>query len=169
MIKNKKLQIRLPEELLEYLKKATNNISLYIRNLIQEKVDNNQKSEPQPLALAPRTPYLYYAKLFKVIDGDTLLLDVDVGFFMNIKIKVRLAGVNAPPLSTPEGIKAKEFVENELTNCQLIIETRKKEKYGRYLAYIYYHKEFTKFEDIIRGGKLLNDELINKGFSDIYQ
>jgi endonuclease YncB( thermonuclease family) len=50
----------------------------------------------------------------------------------------------------------------------LIIETRKKERYGRYLTYIYYSKEYDDFEGIIRNGKMINEELVKAGLAVKY-
>lgn len=162
MLENKKIQIRLSKELLNYLQKTSNNYSLFIRNLIREKeqegLDNDDLSNS--LEIRARTPYNYFAKLFRVVDGDTLYLDIDLGFFTIVRERVRLAGVDTPPLKTPEGKEARDFIVKELTNCKLVIETRKKEKYGRYLVYIYYHPEYKDFYEIIRYGHSINEELI---------
>jgi endonuclease YncB( thermonuclease family) len=48
------------------------------------------------------------------------------------------------------------------------VETRKKEKFGRYLAFVYYDKQHNDFEDIIRHGKLLNNELVKAGLAVKY-
>jgi len=45
---------------------------------------------------------------------------------------------------------------------------RKKEKYGRYLAYIYYTKQYSDFDEIIRHGKLINEELVRAGLANRY-
>jgi hypothetical protein len=68
-----------------------------------------------------------------------------------------VGGLNASEIEMSEGKKAKAFIEKELTDANLIVETRKKELYSRYLCYLYYSKEYSDFTDIIRHGKLLND------------
>ena len=64
---------------------------------------------------------------------------------------------------------AKAFIEKELTDANLIIETRKKERYGRYLTYIYYSREYDDFEEIIRNGKMINEELVKAGMATKYK
>ena len=91
-----------------------------------------------------------------------------MGFFLSLKEKVRLIGINAAEIDTVEGKKAKAFIEKELEDAKLIVETRKKEKFGRFLAFIYYSKQYEDFEDIIRHGKLLNNELVKAGFATKY-
>lgn len=155
--------------MLNFLKTLTGNTSLFIRNLIHKKMEqeltNDNYSEYE---LRARTPYLYYAKLVRVIDGDTLILDVDLGFFITSRIKIRLNGINTPEINTNEGIKARDFVVKELTDCILVIETRKKEKYGRYLTYIYYHPTYDNYTDIIRYGKSITKELLKNDLATKY-
>ena len=170
MFKNKKIQIRLSEELHEFLHKQTENASLFIRNIIREKMKKGFDADDLTNAfeIRARTPYVYLAELYRVIDGDTLLLNIDLGFFTTMLVKIRLCGINTPPLETADGKKAKDFVEKELKGASLIVETRKKGKYGRYLAYIYYHPTHNDFENIIRYGKCLNSELLEKGLAEKY-
>ena len=41
-------------------------------------------------------PYQYRAKVVRVVDGDTVILSVDLGFRVQHEISVRLARINAP-------------------------------------------------------------------------
>ena len=170
MFENKKFDLRISEELLNQCKASTDNLSLFIREAIRDKLESGLLIDPS-LSLVEircRTPYTYFAELIKVIDGDTLNLNIDLGFFIKAETKVRLIGIDTKPIDTEEGKKAYEFVQNELTDSNLLIEVHKKEKYGRYLVYVYYHKEKSEFEDIIRHGKLLNEELITRGLANKY-
>lgn len=83
--------------------------------------------------------YEYSAQVIKVIDGDTLWLEVDLGFDVRRKDSFRLYGVDTPELPTPEGVAAREFLIEELTKGELRITTIKdrREKYGRYLAVLW--------------------------------
>jgi len=53
--------------------------------------------------------YDYQAQVLNVHDGDTLRLRTDLGFYIRFDQTVRLAGLNAPELSTPEGKAAQAF------------------------------------------------------------
>lgn len=54
--------------------------------------------------------YEYRARVVKVHDGDTVVLDVDLGFRTWIRdMAIRIFGINAPELSTPEGKAAAAF------------------------------------------------------------
>lgn len=81
--------------------------------------------------------YQYNATLVRVIDGDTVVLDVDLGFHTTRRETFRLHGINAPEMHTSEGKAAKAAAEQWLlTQGPVYIETFKdaQEKYGRFLA-----------------------------------
>lgn len=82
--------------------------------------------------------YEYSAIVLRVIDGDTLDLDIDLGLETFRQIRVRLAGLNAAEHGTPAGDAATEFVSEWLNTVahRVTITTvkDKTEKYGRYLA-----------------------------------
>lgn len=48
-------------------------------------------------------PYRYRITILSVHDGDTLTVSVDLGFYIAFTTPIRLAGVNAPELSVPDG------------------------------------------------------------------
>ena len=90
--------------------------------------------------------FLYHYKMTvtKVVDGDTVYGDVDLGFNIGFKkMEFRLSGINTPETkgTTREaGLTSKKFVEDAILNKEVIIVTKKdgKEKYGRYLAEIFF-------------------------------
>lgn len=58
----------------------------------------------------PRYVFQYEAKVVRVIDADTLELDVDLGFHVHVVIEGRINGVDAPEMSTEAGIRARQAV-----------------------------------------------------------
>ena len=74
--------------------------------------------------------YVYRATLNRVIDGDTFVLDVDVGFRVVISMNIRLKGLYAPELNTPEGIVARERAIAVLSSATTIIVATQKTKAG---------------------------------------
>lgn len=78
------------------------------------------------------------ASVTKVVDGDTLHLSVDLGCDVYVAMTVRLYGLNAPELSTAEGVAARDFVVRWVASHGPVFALRtvkdRKEKYGRYLA-----------------------------------
>ena len=84
----------------------------------------------------------------RVIDGDTVDATIDLGFDVLYKTRVRLYGINTPESRTRDleekerGLAAKARL-NEIINKavrmghHLILATKEKGKYGRYLGIIY--------------------------------
>ncbi len=85
--------------------------------------------------------FTFKAYIERVVDGDTLVVQVDLGFSLWTRQYLRLRGIDCPELDTPEGKKAKKFVERELeTAPYVIISSTKSDKYDRYLADVFYTK-----------------------------
>ena len=128
MRKNVRKQIRLTEELLDYINSNYENSSQFIREAIRGKVEAEKKKSEHELTfveIRAKNQYTFSAKLDNAIDGDTLELIVDLGFFVFINTKVRLADIDCDPIETKKGKEAKAFIEKELKDANLIIETRK--------------------------------------------
>jgi micrococcal nuclease len=94
--------------------------------------------------------YNYAATAMSVIDGDTVRLDIDLGFGITSRQVVRLMGINAPELHgqpDPEpGRAAKAFLEGVLyVGAKVRVNTfkDKREKYGRLLAAIWIGEDVT--------------------------
>jgi len=107
--------------------------------------------------------YIYNATVTKVIDGDTFDLEIDLGFSVKVKHRIRLHGIDAYETSLrggtteeekKKGIEAKAFLIDRILNKKVIIETikDKKGKYGRYLA------------NVCHDGKMVSEMLIEKGY-----
>ncbi len=114
----------------------------------------------------------YPATLVRVVDGDTMYFDVDLGFFIRMTIEVRLKGLNTPEIRGPEreaGLKAKAFVEQALpVGAPVILTTYKEEKYGRYLADVRYLPGAKTRAEVAANGRSLNKELLEKGLAVPY-
>lgn len=83
--------------------------------------------------------YRYRATLERVVDADTFLLNVDLGFHTSVRVPIRLRGWNAPERHTSEGKRAIKFVQNLLDKHQdLIVETyRDRQTFARWVAGIW--------------------------------
>jgi hypothetical protein len=77
MQKDDKFQLRISSELLDYCKANTDNISLFIREAVREKLESGKPldSSLEFIEIRAKTPFTYFAKLGRVIDGDTLLIE----------------------------------------------------------------------------------------------
>jgi endonuclease YncB( thermonuclease family) len=105
--------------------------------------------------------FTYYAFVERVIDGDTLLVKIDLGFETRVRQYLRLRGINAPELDTPEGKKAKTFVERELAKVPYItLTSSRSDKYDRYLADVYYGEGEKE--------RYLNQMLLDESLADRY-
>ena len=90
--------------------------------------------------------YVYRAEILRVLDGDTVDVNVDLGFGVYTKQRLRIYGVNAPEKDTEAGKAALQFVSETLYQASEVhIQTmkqstqsdaEKREKYGRYLTQI---------------------------------
>lgn len=85
--------------------------------------------------------YEYKAELVRVIDGDTVVLRVDVGFDIHVQKHFRLLGIDTPELrggtadEKIHGHAAKAALEGLLTSvAQLRVVTSKPDSFGRWLC-----------------------------------
>ncbi len=80
--------------------------------------------------------WLYEGIVTKVYDADTITVDLDMGMRVWQKgVKVRLFGVNAPELTTPEGKVARDAVRELVPlGTRVGIMSHAFEKYGRLLG-----------------------------------
>ncbi len=113
--------------------------------------------------------YTYAAQVARVVDADTLVLDIDVGFKAKMEHKVRLRGINCPEKGTKKGGQAKVFVEDCLSEGGVVIRSYKAGKFGRYIVDLWYLKGETDKETILSHGRLLNQELLDKGLARIVE
>ena len=120
-------------------------------------------------------PYEYNATVTEVVDGDTIVIDIDLGFdVMFTNQKVRLLGIDTPESRTSDkvekvfGIASKDFVKKFVVGCKskVIIRTHisegtddsGREKFGRLLGEIV--NPDTK--------EVLNEQLISKNYAVRY-
>ena len=87
--------------------------------------------------------YQYKAKVIKIVDGDTVVANIDMGFDTYVQKYVRLALINAPELnsSDPEvrvkAQKAKSYLEQILPiGSEFYLDSRKLDPYRRPIAVI---------------------------------
>jgi endonuclease YncB( thermonuclease family) len=82
--------------------------------------------------------FTYAATLRRVIDGDTLVVALEVSPGVFIEQTLRLRGLDCPEMSTPEGKAAKRFVDALVAKTTaIVINTTKPDKYDRYLADVF--------------------------------
>lgn len=72
--------------------------------------------------------YTYRAICTRVIDGDTFVLTVDLGFRCSVSIEARLRGIDAPERNTDAGKQATAFVQDVIAGRPLLIESYRDER-----------------------------------------
>jgi len=118
--------------------------------------------------------FQYEAEVLRIVDGDTLWLNLDLGFKVHLEVDVRLANVNAPELVqwTNQGLS--DPAMNYIAACvppgsTCVVDITKADKYGRWLGTIMYLPGCTDRSEILRSGHVLNDELLQQGFAVPYK
>ena len=83
--------------------------------------------------------YVFKATIERIVDGDTVLVQVDCGFETWTRQYLRFRAIDCPELSTAAGQNVKRFIESRIKpNDFVIIKTHKDDKYGRYLVDVWY-------------------------------
>ena len=104
--------------------------------------------------------YNYRGLVVKVYDGDTITVDVELGFHVSLKAeKFRLYRINTPEVRGEEkekGIISRDWLREKILGKEVVIKTHKdkKGKYGRWLADVW-------LDDVC-----LNDELVEQGLAE---
>ncbi len=111
-------------------------------------------------------------KINKVVDGDTIDVTIDLGFDLNKKERVRIAGVDTPEKRTRDleekalGIDATNWLKEKLSDAirgddELVIRTELSGgvgKYGRLLGWLY----------VGECDLSLNEQMIAEGYAWAY-
>ena len=104
-------------------------------------------------------------KVNKVVDGDTIDVEIDLGFDISFSSRVRLAGIDTPESRTTDkaekalGLEAKAYVKNQIDSAKtVVIKTEKmdsSEKYGRILGWVF----------LDNSSVSLNQKMIDDGYA----
>jgi micrococcal nuclease len=102
-------------------------------------------------------------KVTNVVDGDTIDVEIDLGFSVSYAQRLRLAGIDTPESRTTDkaekvlGLEAKEYLKGKIKDAKdVIVKTEKpdsSEKYGRILGWVY----------IDGSNKSINEQMIEDG------
>lgn len=112
--------------------------------------------------------YVYGAEVKRVIDGDTLLLRLDLGFEVWKQQRLRLAGVDAPELNTKDGQETYSYVQEQMLKTKVLVcKTHKIDIHGRFIGHIFYpFDETADRAEVFAKGRYLNQELLEKDLAD---
>jgi|LakMenEpi03Aug12_release.lakeMendotaPanAssembly.Ray.scaffolds.fasta_scaffold122382_2 micrococcal nuclease len=103
-----------------------------------------------------------------IVDGDTIDVDIDLGFNISYSQRVRLAGIDTPESRTKDkeekalGLESKEFLKKAISSAKdVVIKTEKpdsSEKYGRVLGWVF----------LDGSNKSINEIMIDEGYAWSY-
>lgn len=113
-----------------------------------------------------------HTRVTRIIDGDTVAVDIDMGVGIHYVTNVRLVGVLAPERYEPEGPRATALLEQVCpVGTEVTLVSLKREKYGRLLGEIYLadgtyinglvQAEFDKWPRIPRNEKKANGQEVS--------
>ena len=104
-------------------------------------------------------------KVLKIVDGDTIDVDIDLGFDISYMQRVRLAGIDTPESRTTDkaekvlGLEVKDKLKKAIDAAtNIVIKTEKpdsSEKYGRILGWVFLDDNKVS----------INQTLIDEGYS----
>lgn len=101
--------------------------------------------------------YTYNCKLVRIIDGDTLIMDIDLGFNMTLRETIRLLDVDAHELHGGDehtkqmAMDEREYIINLLnqdTLKGLRVRTHKDDSFGRWLGDIYFSYDMLNWSNL---------------------
>ena len=116
-----------------------------------------------------KDPYVYRIKsVTKVVDGDTIDADIDLGFDISLSKRIRLAGIDTPESRTTNvkekamGLESKDWLKKTLEGAKdILIKTElpdSTEKYGRIIGHLFINGQETS----------LNNQMITEGYALAY-
>ena len=123
--------------------------------------------------MSDKDPYIYRIRsVHKVVDGDTIDADIDLGFDISLTKRIRLAGVDTPESRTTDanekklGLEVKEWLKKKLEGQEdIIVKTElpdSTEKYGRILGHLFIgDKEVS----AVNKKKSVNQMMIDEGYA----
>jgi micrococcal nuclease len=104
-------------------------------------------------------------KVLKVVDGDTIDVDIDLGFNISYTQRVRLAGIDTPESRTKDakekalGLEVKDKLKKSIDSAKTVVVKTElpdsSEKYGRILGWVYLDGDT----------RSLNEQLIEEGYA----
>ena len=114
--------------------------------------------------------YTYKAYVKDVYDGDTITVDIFLGFDVTMtNIKIRLIGIDTPEIRTRDldekakGFATRDWLRERILDKKVLLHTAKRGKFGRWLGTIWeLEKDKPEFENSY------NKQLINEGLAKEY-
>ena len=129
--------------------------------------------------------YEYRGEVLRVIDGDSLVVEIDLGFRIKHTVVVRLAGIDAPEVvgeSRARGLAAARWIEDTLKvlphedsawSGEVVVRTMKNpgDKFGRWLGIVFHMVPVDPRNPSgahVQSPESLNDLLVKSGHAKPY-
>ena len=120
-----------------------------------------------------KDPYIYRIRsIAKVVDGDTIDANIDLGFDISLNKRIRLAGIDTPESRTKDeyekklGLESKEWLKKHLEGAKdIIVKTElpdSTEKYGRIIGHLYIGDAEV---SAVNRKKSVNNQMIDEGYA----
>ena len=112
--------------------------------------------------------YKYKATLDRVIDGDTIDANIDLGFDISVHKRIRLAGIDSPESRTRDldekkrGLASKARLIELLDKGSLVVESKEVGKFGRVLGTLHVYPDYLDLPLNV------NDTLVKDGYAVEY-
>lgn len=102
--------------------------------------------------------FTYKAFVISVHDGDTATVAVDCGFHITVTTPIRFQYYDSPELNTEAGKVARDALKERIEGKEIVLKTYKdpKDKYGRWLAVVYYKR------------RSVNAWMVENGYGKLY-
>lgn len=113
--------------------------------------------------------YVYKAKCFNVVDGDTVDVDIDLGFRSSRVERLRLLYIDTPEMNSKieserlAAQAAKQFTFSKIFGKEIRIRTHKSDSFGRWLAEVYYQETGS------TETKCLNEQLLLENHAIVFK
>ena len=123
--------------------------------------------------------FFYSLSNIRVIDGDTIDSNIDLGFSISIRRRIRLLGIDAPETrlqskikdstarkkEKQRGIDSKDFLTKICDSNQIYLSSQNLDKYGRVLGEIFYIEDDLGIEENYVS---INELMVSEGYATVY-
>jgi micrococcal nuclease len=103
--------------------------------------------------------YFYRASVVEVYDGDTITVDIDLGFNLSLRgLKVRLSGLDTAEMKSKDAgqrsraIAARDWLRSSCLGKHVFLQSGGQDKYGRWLGTVYTLDGLCCNEELLRLG-----------------
>ncbi|MEI7014993.1 DUF1016 N-terminal domain-containing protein [Leptospira licerasiae] len=137
-----------------------NETKLKVDTLVEASKKNGKVSLTK---LSPKDAslYIYPGQVERVVDGDTIIVQLNLGFDLVTRQRIRLHKVWAAELGSKEGESLFHLLKKKLpSGREIVVKSKGKDIYGRYVGDVLYSPNKNDvIETILKAGIFLNQEL----------